>query len=510
MPIVAQVINIRTDIDNRAHNSALLSNVMLDVFGEKTVNTWLEQNTRFMLQVKTDNLGKVMDMKLCKAHKGLKMHNKDIKKVFQYVQTHDIRFPYAVMDETGIGIRKSTQLCREQYKSDGYFSMVIAFPGENYNYMLLRNDKPDVNRVEVLKQIIRRYTTPTIKEEIVNTPIKVVNTPDTIPFDTIPYLHYDKYFFQAYDELTAMMDGRRKYDLKRAVFLSEWAYLSGKLDYKKYTSHINGSVNRLKKFIELKQIQNYRTAPNAALFDFFTNPSWMNDNKAFSYDVEDVTGDKDYTKLFVTKVMQTHMGQCSSLPLYYKILCNELGGEASLARAPGHVYIKHLDEDGQWVNVELTTASLATDYGYIRTMKVSTESIRNGMFMTAMTDQEDIAFAIERLAMAYVKKYKKYDYFTLLCANNIRKWLPNNFSGLVLYINTYREWGWGYTKNIGKVPSSYIYNNYAQFKSADNTLKKMGFTMLDEDEYVHNVNTYFKELGMEPTEKWIQFRDRKR
>lgn len=39
---------------------------------------------------------------------------------------------------------------------------------------------------------------------------------------------------QAYLEMAAMLDGRSPLSIKRAVFLAEWAYLDGALDYDEY------------------------------------------------------------------------------------------------------------------------------------------------------------------------------------------------------------------------------------------------------------------------------------
>lgn len=119
------------------------------------------------------------------------------------------------------------------------------------------------------------------------------------------------------------------------------------MNYEKFCHDIDSVAYILKRFIEVNDILQYKTAPNFALFEYFTKPSPMNANKAFSYDFEDFTGKKDFRKLFITKVMNTHTGQCTSLPLYYKILCDELGGQSSLAFAPKHMYVKHIGEDGK-------------------------------------------------------------------------------------------------------------------------------------------------------------------
>ena len=50
--------------------------------------------------------------------------------------------------------------------------------------------------------------------------------------------------------------------------------------------------------------------------------------------------------------MKTDSGQCTSLPIYYKILCDELGGQSALAMAPRHMYIKHIGDYGKLINIE--------------------------------------------------------------------------------------------------------------------------------------------------------------
>ncbi|MDY5632107.1 MAG: hypothetical protein SPF56_06415, partial [Bacteroidaceae bacterium] len=138
------------------------------------------------------------------------------------------------------------------------------------------------------------------------------------------------------------------------------------MNYEKFCHDIDSVAYILKRFIEVDNIQQYKSAPNFALFEYFTKSNSMN--------------------------MKTHTGQCTSLPLYYKILCDELGGQSSLAFAPRHMYVKHIGEDGKWVNIELTNGHFVRDEWLIQTHGISTEATRNGVFLTALSDKENIAF----------------------------------------------------------------------------------------------------------------------
>jgi hypothetical protein len=159
---------------------------------------------------------------------------------------------------------------------------------------------------------------------------------------------------QAYSEQLKMLDGKVPIDFKYAVFLTENAYYKGQLNYKIFCDEITNTGFQLNNLIAQRGLENYKTATNWAVFTFMTDSLPINNFKPCTYDFDDFMGEKDWTKMFVTKLIKTKSGNCHSLPYYYKILCEEIGGKAFLALAPNHVYIKHIDENGQWVNVELT------------------------------------------------------------------------------------------------------------------------------------------------------------
>lgn len=300
---------------------------------------------------------------------------------------------------------------------------------------------------------------------------------EEIKFDTIPYMMKDNHFLSAYKDLTDMLNGKSKYSFKKAEFLVENAYEEGSMNYNRYCQDIDSVASILRSFIFINNISNYRTAPNYALFEYFTKPSPLNENKAFTYDFEDFCGKKDFRKMFATKVMKTHTGQCTSLPIYYKILCDELGGQSALAMAPRHMYIKHIGEDGKWINIELTNGHFVRDIWLIQTHDISTEAIRNGVFLTALSDKENVAFMLCQLAKAYQQKYQSWDTFCLKCADTVLKVLPHFCDALVVKFNVHQTFGNAYVQRYGRVPSHFIKNNHQE-------------TDLSALQNFHNVNVY--------------------
>lgn len=287
------------------------------------------------------------------------------------------------------------------------------------------------------------------------------NTPSETKkgISVIAYCPNDEYYNAAFRNILAMLEGSTPVSIKRAAFLIEWAYLQGRLDYKQFCNDISQTVRGLNSFIDQAGVRQYRTAGNYALFEYFTKPNWMNGNKPFSYDFEDFTGTDDYTKQFVTKVMRTHTGQCRSLPMYYKILAEEIGAEAYLAQAPNHLYIKHLGEDNKWVNVELT----------------------NG----------------------YQRLYG-YNEFVILCCDKSLQYYPHNISALITKHNAARTIGLAYLDETGNKIDSTAKANHNRWRETAKRIEELGYRDMPKDNYLEWVTTMKTEKQKLQTEAYTE------
>jgi len=133
------------------------------------------------------------------------------------------------------------------------------------------------------------------KETAENAEIEPIEMEETKEFqaDTIQVID-DEYYNLAFQEIKQMLEGEIPTDFKRAVFLVEWAYLNGNLDYGIFSGKISRISKALNQFIQEKGVGRYKTSGNYALFEFFTKPHKMN----------------NYRHVFVSKLMETHKGQC--------------------------------------------------------------------------------------------------------------------------------------------------------------------------------------------------------
>jgi hypothetical protein len=230
-----------------------------------------------------------------------------------------------------------------------------------------------------------------------------------------------EYYDIAFNEISAMLDGKQPLSIKRAVFLAEWAYFDGKLDYEKFCKTIDSATDFIKRFIKVNEMEKYKTAKNMALIEYFFRPYSGNGYKPFTYNFSDIEVSEDFTQQFVSKVMQTHTGQCRSLPMYYRVLAEAVDAEAYIAYAPQHVFIRYRDEDNlfpeDWVNIELTSQQLVPEFAIKEHFGISEKTIENKVYLYPLTIKETIASQLADLALGYRRKYKIYNDFTLNCAD---------------------------------------------------------------------------------------------
>lgn len=149
----------------------------------------------------------------------------------------------------------------------------------------------------------------------------------------------------------------------------------------------------------------------------------------YTYDMEDFWGEKDWTKMFVTKLIYTQSGNCHSLPALYKILADELNVSAWLALAPNHTYIKQWNDKTGWYNTELTTGQFPFDHDIKFNSYIKTEAIAAGVYMDTLSVKENIAYVITDLAHGFTKKFGFDDTATPL------RWLETAIQYFPDYVN---------------------------------------------------------------------------
>lgn len=244
-----------------------------------------------------------------------------------------------------------------------------------------------------------------------------------------------EYYEKAYFEMADMLDGKAPMSIRRAVFMAEWAYLDGHLDYKKdFCEPIIKDVAYMKRWMAANNLsQQYKTAKQITLCNFFFYPWAGNGQTPFRYDFDEK---ESWDHQLVSGVLKTHKGQCHSLPWTFILYAEEFGANAYLARAPRHCYIMYKDEDNQfpeeWVNVELTSQQYIPTWANKEQYEIKDSAVIVGTYLTPLTKKETIAYQLSELALSYYTKYKICDAFTLKCTTKALEHYKMNPNAIII------------------------------------------------------------------------------
>lgn len=242
------------------------------------------------------------------------------------------------------------------------------------------------------------------------------------------------YFIKASEKINQMLSGAIPINLKQAIFETENAYLEGKLNYQKFDKGIQDLINIAKlkalqdgynwKNPQTRNIMLFRVMADTLKVKLPSQESYVT-SYPMRYDFEDYMGKKDWTKMFISKLLASKSGQCHSLPLLYLILCEETGTKANLAFSPSHTYAKFKDQSGNWHNLELTNGRIVSDAFIIGSGYITAEALKNRIYMEPLTNKQTIAQCLADLAKEYAQKYG-YDNFVSQCIDSTLKYNPRN------------------------------------------------------------------------------------
>lgn len=235
-------------------------------------------------------------------------------------------------------------------------------------------------------------------------------------------------YYDAFSTLSAM--DSENYSLADVNFTVENAFYDNKRDLKGFKSGIQKTAKQLlQKMKERKQDTESNVSKNLMLFEYFSKDMKLGGttHKAFEYDFKDYMGEKDYSKMFVSKLLKTGSGQCHSMPLLYLIIAEAMETEAHLSLAPNHSYVRFMDDEGQYRNIELTNGMFSTDTSLLESGYIKSEALQNKIYMENLSKKELLGMAYFDLARGYVKKFG-YDEFVEKVIEKALELYPNGIA----------------------------------------------------------------------------------
>jgi hypothetical protein len=268
--------------------------------------------------------------------------------------------------------------------------------------------------------------------------------------------------------LFSMLNGTKPANLKDAVFAVENAYFNGKLEYSKY----NKAIQNLITIAKLKAAQDgynwsdpltrnmmiFRVMADTMKIKFPGQEAPIT-SYPMRYDFNDPKGDENSTKQFVSKLLSTHSGQCHSLPLLYLILAEETNTPAQLSLAPSHMFVKIKDKSGTYYNLELTNGRITSDAFILGSGYVTSEALKNHLYMEPLTKKQTIAMTLNDLTSNYLDNIG-YTTFALQCNDSVMKFDPNNFQALSIRSNYYTAHFKYVIDQIQRPPLEQMQTNY--------------------------------------------------
>lgn len=223
-----------------------------------------------------------------------------------------------------------------------------------------------------------------------------------------------KHYYDVFEKMQKL--DNLNFSTKDVNFDIENAYFENKINKKEFDQTIKQTGEFLiAKMKELGYDLNSNSAKNFMLFKYFSETLQVKGFKTkhfpLKYDFDDYRGQKDWSKMFVTKLLKSGSGQCHSMPLLYLTLAEEINAEAFLTLAPEHSYIKFQDDvSKKWFSLELTNGMFSTTSFVLSSGFIKAEALQNKIYMQNLSKVELLSYFYTDLANGYKHKFG-YDDF---------------------------------------------------------------------------------------------------
>jgi len=258
----------------------------------------------------------------------------------------------------------------------------------------------------------------------------------------------EAYYENVYERIDSMLTGKSALDFKKAVFLTENAYFENQLNQKAFDSHIQFCTSICRGIIASGNIlypedDVEKATAQCAVMIFMTDTIPIQTNNGvvahtpFEYNFDDFAGQKEWSSMFVSTLMETKKGNCHSMPFLYKMIMDELRQDCYLSLSPNHIYIKAHNKRAGWYNIELTCGDFPTDAWLMSSGYIHIDAIRNGIYMDTLSQKQSVALCLIDLAQGYQAKFGIQDgHFILQCCETALVHFPDYINALLLKAET--------------------------------------------------------------------------
>lgn len=342
----------------------------------------------------------------------------------------------------------------------------------------------------------------------------------TIPANRIPnpvspeFIQAEQHYKNALNDIVDQLEGKKEIDYIKAIHAVENAYYNNTLPYDYFYNEFKKSAEVVQQYVrEQGKNPNNKFDLQWGILDYLSDTititNIINETKTIhypqQYDFDDPFGNKDYANRLVTKLNQTNVGQCQTMPMRGKAIAEILGVQFHIANAPNHNFIMYNDEEGNTFNFETTQGLSVTDVAVMRGTKINTKALHSKAYMQPLTMRQSIAESLLNLTDGYEAKFKTIGdgKFILKCVDIALKEFPNGENNIRAHLIRYNT----YIQLFDQLANKYKTNskeelikNYPEAKilndkivATDNKLTELGFTEWTKTEY----DSWLQELADE-------------
>lgn len=233
------------------------------------------------------------------------------------------------------------------------------------------------------------------------------------------------------------------FSISKAVFTVENAFLGNKYNYESFENALKQRAELVKQILKRENLNTKNnTALNYGIMKLYQqNNNYydkktkaLNSVKPFRYDFEDFRGEKDYTKMFSTKMLQTGKGQCHSMPLTYLMIAEQLGAKAYLSLAPQHSFIQFADNNNNLMSFETTNGNLVSQNWLQQSGFINSNALKSKTYLDTLSQRNLYAQCLGDLLLGYMDKFG-YDDFAEAVRQKIMQVNPNNTTANIIDAN---------------------------------------------------------------------------
>lgn len=312
----------------------------------------------------------------------------------------------------------------------------------------------------------------------------------------------DLYYLQAFSKVDSMLTGTKPVNFQQAVYLTENAYFDNQLNKTAFDEAVRFNTSICKGIIASGNIQypekdKEKATAQCAVFVYMTDSIPVTTNEGivmhtpFQYNFDDFAGKKDWSNMFVSTLMQTHKGNCHSMPYLYKMIMDQLGQSVSLSLAPNHIYIKAQNKRVGWYNIELTCGDFPTDAWLTASGYIHTDALRSGIYMDTISTKQSISLCLVDLAQGYQAKFGIQDgSFILKCCETALSNFPKYINAMLLKAETLTDLYKQSDKN-----SEQGKKIYAQMNETYTRIHELGYRKMPQGMYLN----WLKSAGTQTT-----------